>query len=263
MTNDSDALIREVDEELRRDQLKKLWEQSGTYFVAGAALILVGNGGNQWWQGRRVAAAAAAGARFEEALNLAGSGKTEEAQKALSAIAAGPRDSYAILSNLTLAGQAVKAGNAETALAAYESVAKTAADPLIKDFARLQAATLKSESADWTDMQNRLNDLIGDKNPWRYPARELLGLAAFKAGKLDEARQTLAPLSADPRVPSAIRERASALMSIVIATEFEKTAPARIELEKTDPPAAAAPAKGETGPQGPVTKGGKAGGPKR
>ena len=261
MTNDSDALIREVDEELRRDQLKKLWEQYGTYFVAGAALILVGIGGNQWWQGRRVAAAEAAGARFEEALNLAGSGKTEDAQKALSEIAAGRRDSYAMLANLTLAGQAVKAGKTDEALTAYETVVSTASDQLIKDYARLQVASLKTDSADWTDMQNRLNDLIGDKNPWRFTARELLGLAALKAGKLDEARQTLGPLSADPRAPSAIRERASALMSIVVASEFEKTAPARIELEKTDPPQTA-PTKGGL-PGNPVAKGGKAGAPKR
>ena len=262
MTNDSDALIREVDEELRRDQLKKLWELYGTYFLAGAALILVGIGGNQWWQGRRVAAAEAAGLRFEEALNLAGTGKTEEAQKEFSAIAAGRRDAYATLAQLALAGAALKAGKSDEALAAYEAVAGTATDPLIKDFARVQVATLKIDGADWTDMQNRLNDLIGDKNPWRYTARELLGLAALKAGKLDDARQTLGPLSADPRVPAAIRERANAMMSIVVAAELEKTAPARIELERTEAPqpAPATPGKSEPTPQ---TRGGKAGAAKK
>ena len=61
-------------------------------FHEDIAAIVVGVGGNQWWQGRRIAAAEAAGARFEEALDLTASGKTEEAHKALSAIAAGRRD---------------------------------------------------------------------------------------------------------------------------------------------------------------------------
>ena len=110
--------------------------------------------------------------------------------------------------------------------------------PLIKDFARLQIAALKIDTADFTEVQNRLNDLIGDKNPWRYTARELLGLAAIRAGKLDEARKTLAPLSADPRAPAAVRERAGALMNMVVAAELEKSAPAKVEIEKTDDPPA-------------------------
>src|SRR5262249_27520282 len=105
---------------------------------------------------------------------------------------------------------------------------------LIKDFARLQSVALKIDSADFTEVQNRLNDLIGDKNPWRFMARELLGVAAIRAGKLDEARNTLAPLSADPRAPGTIRERAGAMMSLVVAAEQERSAPGKVELEKTE-----------------------------
>ena len=47
---------------------------------------------------------------------------------------------------------------------------------------------LRLDSANWTDMQNRLNDLAADGNAWRFSARELLGLAAQKAGKTEEAR---------------------------------------------------------------------------
>jgi len=256
MSMQDDALFREVDEELRRDQLKKLWEQYGTYFLAAAALIVVGVGGNQWWQGRRIAAAEAAGSRFEEALDLLQTGKADEAQKALGSIAGGRRDAYATLARLSLAGEDVKAGKTAEAIAAYEAVAKDSPDQLIKEFARLQAAALKIDSADFTEMKNRLNDLIGDKSPWRYMARELWGVAALRSGQADEARQVLAPLSADPRAPAAVRERAEAMMSMVVAAELEKSAPAKLELEKTDPPAAAT--KSETQPPpAPAAKGGR------
>lgn len=263
MSMQDENLFREVDEELRRDQLKKLWEQYGTYFVAAAALLVVGVGGNQWWQGRRIAAAEAAGAKFEDALDLVQTGKMEDAKKSLSAIADGRRDAYATLARLTLAEEDAKSGKSAEAATAYESVAKDAPDQLLKDFARLQYVALKIDSADFTEVKNRLNDLIGDKSPWRYMARELWGVAALRAGNVDEARQVLAPLSADPRAPSAVRERAEAMMGMVVAAELEKSAPAKIELEKTDPPAPTAAQKSEPAPgAAPAAKGGKAA-PKR
>lgn len=265
MSMQEDALFREVDEELRRDQLKKLWEQYGTYFLGAAALIVVGVGGNQWWQSRRIAAAEAAGSRFEAALEQLQSGKADEATKELTTIAGGRRDAYATLARLSLAGEDVKAGKTAEAAAEYEAVAKDAPDQLLKDFARLQAASLKIDSADFTEVKNRLNDLIGDKSPWRYMARELWGMAALRSGQVDEARQVLAPLSADPRAPTAVRERAEAMMGMVVAAELEKSAPAKVELEPTEPPAAPPAAATKGAPQpvpAPAVKGGKAA-PKR
>ena len=68
---------------------------------------------------------------------------------------------------------------AESAAAAFEAIAKESGlDPLLADYAQLQAAMLRLDSASWTEMQNRLNDLAAESNPWRFSARELLGLAA-------------------------------------------------------------------------------------
>src|SRR5262249_59045441 len=57
-------IFHEVDEEVRREQLKKLWDRYGNYAVAAAGLLLVGGvarGGRPVWggeknagQGRRV-----------------------------------------------------------------------------------------------------------------------------------------------------------------------------------------------------------------
>jgi hypothetical protein len=247
MSMDRDTFLREVDEEVRREQIKKIWEKYGTWIVAGVAVVMAGIGGYQWWQGQRIAAAEAAGTEFEAAMKLAADDKAEDARKAFEAIAAKGPDGYAMLAQLTLAGDAVKAGKPDEALNAYEAIAARTSDPLIKDFARLQAATLKIDSADWTEVKNRLTELTGDKSAWRYQAREMLGVAALRAGKLDEAKEALAPLSADPRTPPAIRERAGAFMSMVVAAELEKTAQAKVELEKTAEPAPDAGGKGADG----------------
>ena len=247
MSMERDSLMREVDDELQRERLEKIWQQYGTYIVGAFAALLIGIGGVKWWEGRRAAAAELTGQRYEAALELLKGGKADEAQAALSAMATTSSNSYPVLAQLALAGQAAKAGKTDAAISAYEAAAKKASDPLIKDFARLQTTALKIDTADFTEVKNRLNDLIGESSPWRYLAREQLGVAAMRAGRLDEARNILGPLSADPsqRLPASIRERASALMALVVAIEQEKSTPGKVEFEKTDAPAAA-PA--ESGP---------------
>jgi hypothetical protein len=243
MVDKRDALIREVDEELRREQLAKLWDRYGLIGLAAAALIVVGVGGYKLREARQIAAAEAAGARYEAVTQLLEQGKTGDALVGFQAIAKDGPHGYAALARLQLAGNAAKAGKTAEALAAYEALARdTGVDPLLADFAKLQAAALKLETADWTEMQNRLTPLIGEKNAWRFSARELLGVAAYRAGKLDEAKQVLVALVAEPDVPASVGERARMLMSLIAAAELAKGGAPAAEptpaLGRTDAPPA-------------------------
>jgi hypothetical protein len=209
--------------------------------LAAAGLIVLGVGGYKLWEARRIAAAEAAGARYEAVSRLLEQGKTDDALKEFEAIATDGPNGYSALARLQLAGNAAKAGKTAEALAAYEALAKDAsADPLFSDFAKLQAAALKLGTADWTEMQNRLTPLADEKNAWRFSARELLGVAAYRAGKLDDAKQVLGPLVADPSVPPSIGERARMVMGMVTAAERAKGAPTMVEPKpapvKTDEP---------------------------
>ncbi len=225
MADNNDSLIREVDEELRREQLGKLWQRYGTWIVIAALAIPLGVLGYQWNLRSERAAAEAAGARFEAAANLAAEGKSDDAVKAYQELARSGPAGYAALSQLRAAGSLASAGKTTEAIGAYEALARDeAADPLLRDFGRLQAAGLRLGQADWTEMQNRLNDLIVDKAPWRYFAREMLGMAALKAGKPEEARKLLEPMVADPGLPQGLGERVRVLMGQVVAAEQAATA---------------------------------------
>jgi hypothetical protein len=234
MVDKRDGLIREVDEELRREQFARLWDRYGLYGLAVAALIVIGVGGYKFWEARQMATAEAAGARYEAVTQILEEGKLEDALKGLQDIAKDGPQGYAALARLQLAGNAAKAGRTAEALAAYEALADgKSVDPLLADFARLQAAALKLETADWTEMQNRLTPLTSEKNAWRFSARELLGLAAYRAGKLDDAKQVLVALVADPEVPAAIGERARMLMSMITAADLAKGEPAAAAVKST------------------------------
>ena len=237
MVDQRDSLAREVDEELRREQILKLWERYGTYVVVAAVLIIAGIGGFKYYEHRSTLAAEAAGARLAQASRELAQNKKAEAQKTLDELAASGPAGYATLARLRLAAADRDAGKIAEAAAAYEAIAKGGGDPLLADYAQLQAAMLRLDDATWTDMQNRLNGIAGETNPWRYSARELLGLAAQKAGKAEEARSEFQRLLGDRNTPPSISERARIMMAMLTEAELAKAAPAAV------PPApAAAPA---------------------
>jgi hypothetical protein len=252
MTDQRDSLAREIDEELRREQLLKLWERYGTYIIAAAVLIIVGIGGFKYYEHRRVIAAEATGARFAVAIKEAAQSKSAEAQKSLQDLAATGPAGYATLARLRLAAADQAAGRKTAALGAYEAIGKERGiDPLLAGYARLQAAMLTVDDSSWTDMQNRLNDIAADGNPWRFSARELLGLAAYKAGKLDEARKEFQRLLGDRDTPLSMGERAQVMMALLTEAELTAAPVPTSPVPPTQPkaPQKAPPASGDAGTQ--------------
>lgn len=236
MVDKNDALLREVDEELRREQLEKFWKKNSGYVFAGAAAIVLAVGGYKFLEARRIAAAESAGARYEAALEQLKDGKADDANKAFSEMTKSGSAGYATLARLQVAGAHLKAGRNAEALAAFDEVVKAGADPVLTNFAKLQAAALRLGEADFTEMQNRLNELADDKSPWRSNARELLGLAALKAGKTDEARKLFEQIMGDRNAPPNTLERIRIALGNIISAELAKPAPAATDAPKADAP---------------------------
>ncbi len=248
MAQQDDGLLREVEEELRRERLEKIWKQYGTYIIAGAAVIVLGVLGFKFWESHRLAAAQDTGARYEEALLLVNEKKDGSAEKEFEKIAVDGAGGYRALSQLQLAGSQSKQGKKADAVATYEALANDGtADEMLREFARLQAAGLRVGEADFTEMENRLTPLMTEESPWRYSARELLGLAAYKAGKTAEARTILTPLFVDQATPQSISERAQIVMAEIAAGEIAKKSASDTPAPAT-PSANAAPPANATPP---------------
>ena len=222
MANQDENFLREVEEELRRERFERIWKEYGTFILAGAALIVIGVLGYKYVENRRLTAAQTTGQRYEGAVDLASSGKDGSAEKEFAAIVAEGTGGYPELARLQLAGVLLKQGKKADAIAAYDELAKSGTDPLLRDYAALQAAGARLGEADFTEMQNRLTPLMADTSPWRYSARGLLGVAAFKAGKPDEARTVLTPLLVDQKTPPSIAERAQIVLAEIAAAEIGK-----------------------------------------
>ncbi len=251
MADNNDTIFREIDEEMRREQLHKIWQNYGTYILGAALAIVLGVGGYQFYVAQKTKAIEASGASYDAAAQLIAGGKTDEARSALEKIAKDGPAGYATLSQLRLAATAAKAGKTAEAIAAYEALSKTpGTDSILADFARLQTASLRLDQADWTEMQNRLIDLTDNANAWKFSARELMAVAALKAGQIEQVRKFGDLLMGERKVPPSILERIKVLMASVVAAELAAAAPAAT-------PAAAPKADAATTPEAPVPAGKK------
>ena len=87
-------LFDEVDEEVRREQLKKLWDKYSIYFIALMVLIVAAVGGWRGYQYLEAKKAAEAGAAFEKAVELSEQDKHVEAETAFADLVAKAPSGY-------------------------------------------------------------------------------------------------------------------------------------------------------------------------
>ena len=184
-------IFHEVDEEVRREQLKKLWERNSVYIIAAAVLMVVGIAawrGYEYWVAKR---AAAAGAAFEAALALSEQGKYAEAEAAFAKIAADAPSGYRTLARMRAAAALGQIKPAE-AIKAYDELSADASLGVIwQDLAAVRAGMLLVDTASLADMRRRLDALAEPARTYRHTARELLALSAWRNNDLAAARRYL------------------------------------------------------------------------
>jgi hypothetical protein len=219
MANDerrTQTFIREVDEELRREQLKQLWDRFGWLFIGVCVLIVAitaGYRGWLWWEERR---AAQAGDRYVAALEALAEGDREEGAAALDAIAEGGDAGYAALARLKLAGESAAAGDKEAALAAYDALAADSSLPQsLRDLARIKAALVALDMGEEAGAVERAEPLNAPGDPWRHAAREVLGTAAYASGDLQTAREYFTSIQEDAETPPDIWQRSGMMIALI------------------------------------------------
>jgi hypothetical protein len=209
-------IFREVDEDIRRERFKKLWDRFGVYVIALAVLIVVATAGYRIYVYLQEKEAEEAGDKFTAALQLASGGKHDEAVNALSEIVADGSGGYPVLARFRIATEKVATGDKTGAVAELDAVANDgSAQPLIRDMARLRAALILVETASLADLEARIGSLAGTGNPWRNTARELLGLGAWRAGDFAAARKYFQQISDDQDKPRDIAQRADVMLALI------------------------------------------------
>jgi hypothetical protein len=210
-------IFHEVDEEVRREQLKKLWDRWGNYIVALAFLVVLGIAGWRGWEWWEAKKSQEAGAAFEAALLLAQAGKHDEAGAAFAKVAADSPSGYRTLARFREAAELSKRDR-EAAVKAYDALAADSRiGRTLQDLAAVRAGLLLVDSASLNEMQTRLEALTGPDRPFRHSARELIALTAWRAGYVAAARRWFDMIMTDNETPSGTRTRIEMLMALADA----------------------------------------------
>lgn len=208
-------LFDEVDEEVRREQLKKLWDKYSLYFIALMVLVVAAVGGWRGYQYLEGKKAAEAGAVFEKAVELSEQGKHAEAETAFADLAAKAPSGYRTLARLRAAAEA-SARDPKAAAKMYDDIA---ADGSVgsewRDLARIRAAGLLVDSASYADIQQRLETSAEPKSTFRHSAREILALSAWRNNDMTAARKWVDAIAEDGETPPGLRSRAEALQALL------------------------------------------------
>ena len=208
-------LFDEVNEEVRRDQLKKLWDQYSIYIIALALLIIAGVGGWRGYQYLEAKKAAEAGAAFDKAVELSEANKHVEAEAAFADLAAKAPSGYRILARLRMAAEVANRDAQAAAKLFDEIAADRSAGTAQQDLARIRAAQLLLDSTTYPNMLQRLEPATAPTSTFRHTARELLALSAWRANDAAATRKWLDLIANDGETPPSLRSRAEALQALL------------------------------------------------
>ena len=218
-----DSFIREVDEEYRRDQLAKAWNQYGRWLLIAVGLLLIALAVGLWWHEERKRRAGLLGEQYSQALEKVSAANVAGAEPLLAKVAAGG-PGYKALVKLTYAAAAARAHDTDKAARLYAAVAADdgAAQPF-RDLAALQEIALRYDSLPPATVADRLKPLAMPGSPFFASAGELLAVAYLRQDKPDQAGPLFAQIARDTAVPPSIRGRASQMASMLGVNAFAGT----------------------------------------
>lgn len=205
----ADTFVREVDENLRRDQLRDMAQAYGKWIVLAVVLFLAAVGGYLYWQSRQQAQSSAESEAMAAAFDKADSGNANAAAAELAAIADSSNDVNRASARLAQAALALRRNDRKTATDIYREMAADSGLPQpYRDVATLRGTMTEYDSLKPEEVIARLTPLAEPGKPFFGSAGELVALAKLAKGDRAGAGQLFAKIAADPQVPPTLRSRA-------------------------------------------------------
>ena len=208
-TDSGDTFLREVDENLRRDQLRDFARKYAPLLIGAVILLLAAVGGWLYWQERQRAEAAEDSEQLAQIYTDIGSGKLATVPQRLDALASEGSGAVRASALFTRAAVALEQNDRALATAKYREIAadEQLAGPY-RDLGLIRATALEFDALKPEQVIARLQPLARPGQPWFGSAGELTAMALLKQGKTNQAGRLFAAIAADQQVPESIRARA-------------------------------------------------------
>jgi hypothetical protein len=212
----NEAFLREVDDELRRDQAMHVWRRYGIAIIAAIVVALAAFGAYLFWQHRQEQAAGREGEQLQTAYDALAATDTSAAAAPLAALTQSGRPGYRVAATFTQADVLLQKNDLKGAAAKFASVAQDAslAQPF-RDLALIRQTSAEFDTLKPDVVVERMRPLAVAGNPWLGSAGELMAAAYLQQGRRDLAAQVFARIAADEQVPRSLRQRAVQMAGVL------------------------------------------------
>ncbi|HVI05965.1 MAG TPA: tetratricopeptide repeat protein [Sphingomicrobium sp.] len=205
----SETFLREVDENLRRDQLHDFFKAYGNWLIVAVILFLGASGGFIWWQQHQVKRSGVQVEKLAQIYKDIGSGSVSQAPQQLDELSQSSSKAVRASALFARAALALQQGDTKLATSTYKSIAGDTGLPgPYRDAAVIRQTALEFDQLQPQDIIARLAPLAKPGEPWFGTAGEMTALAMLKQGNKAQAGQLFAAIARDGTVPEAIRARA-------------------------------------------------------
>ncbi|WP_017196396.1 tetratricopeptide repeat protein [Bartonella birtlesii] len=213
-----DSFIAEVNAEFRQEKALAFWRRYGFSIIGAAIVFILMIVAYQIYHQQQIKKAGYIGDAFVKSLDLANTRHFDEAVKQLEIVKASHFGGYPFLARLREASLFMEQGNTMKSVEIFDSVAADKGAPqILRKVAKIRAAYILVDTGTLADVEKRIKDMANDIDPMRMSAREALGLAAYKAGKFDEAVDYFQKISAEDMIRSKIIDRARIMLELMQA----------------------------------------------
>ena len=222
----SDVFMREVDDALRQDELRTLWQRYGRAAIIGLVVLLIALAGVLFWQHRQTTTAEATGEQFDAALDALAASQPDKANSQLADVAKSSSEGYRAMARFTQADLLLQKNDLPGAAAAFKAIAEDASlEQPFRDLALIRQTSAEYDTLQPQAVVTRLNGLANENSAFFGSAGEMVAVAYLKMNRRDEAGRLFAALARGASVPQSIRQRAIQMAGVlgVDAVEVERT----------------------------------------
>lgn len=204
----SEIFLREVDENLRRDQMRDFAKKYGGWLITAVVLFLIASGGFIYWQSYRQQHSEQQVEQLAQIFKDIGAGDTTSTPAKLDDLSKSGSKAVRATALFTGAAVAIQQNDLKLATAKYaEIVADDGLPKPYRDAALIRQTALEFDNLKSEQVIARLQPLTKPGNPWFGSAGEMTAMALIKQGKKAEAAQLFTAIAKDKSVPDAIRDR--------------------------------------------------------
>ena len=217
MADEQEILFREIDEELKQENLQHIWKRYGRTIIGASILLIAGVACFKGWQSHELNSRIQFAEQFDTAVGLIISDDIQAAQNSFKAITEGSSLGYKMLAEFQMASLAGKSGDPGSAIKIYKKLADDERlDMIYRDLATILGAYAELETnSKSAELVKRIDQLALGMSPWRFSAKEIRALAAFLSSDTNTARERYKELIKEAAAPQGIRDRAQHMFDLL------------------------------------------------